>query len=171
MAELGLLSQNNTRSERSYLRETEDGTPPLMLIVRFIPKNCVACKSCELACALHHSSSGDINKAMTECPSPTPRLAIGFKDGKLHLTRCLHCKKPECVEACDTGAITKGEDGAVTIRQEKCTGCFKCIEMCPFGAIQSWDHKAVKCDLCNGATELSCVTACKCGALVYGQKA
>ncbi len=142
-----------------------------MLIVRFIPKNCVACKSCELACALRHSSSGDINEAMVEWPSPVSRLSVGFKDGKLHLTRCLHCKKPKCKEACDTGAITKGGDGVVTIRQEECTGCLKCIEMCPFGAIQSWDHKAVKCDLCNGATELSCVTACKCGALVYGQEA
>jgi Fe-S-cluster-containing hydrogenase component 2 len=32
------------------------------------------------------------------------------------------------------------------------------------------DRKAVKCDLCDGAAELSCVLACKCGALVYGQE-
>jgi hypothetical protein len=25
----------------------------------------------------------------------------------------------------------------------------------------------VKCDLCEGAAELSCVLACNCGALIY----
>jgi carbon-monoxide dehydrogenase iron sulfur subunit len=171
MPEMDPLSQNCTRSARGYIRETEEDTPLLMLIARFIPKNCLACKSCELACALYHSSSNDINSAMAECPPPTSRLTIGYKSGKLHLTRCLHCKKPKCIEACESVAISKGEDGTVTIRQEKCTGCSKCIEACPFGAIQLYDNKAVKCDLCNGAEELSCVTACMCGALVYEPEA
>jgi carbon-monoxide dehydrogenase iron sulfur subunit len=58
----------------------------------------------------------------------------------------------------------------VTIDDERCTGCFACIDACPFGAVLTRDSKAVKCDLCEGAAELSCVLACKCGALVYGQE-
>lgn len=139
-----------------------------MLIARFIPKNCVACRSCELACALQHSASDDINTAMSEYPAPLPRLAIGYREGTLHLTRCLHCKRPKCIEACEADAITKNDNSAVTINHERCTGCFKCIDACPFGAIYTRDHKAVKCDLCDGAAELSCVNACKCGALIYG---
>ena len=141
-----------------------------MLIARFVPKNCVACKSCELACALRHSASGDINTAMCEYPRPLSMLTIGFKDGRLHLTRCLHCKRPKCIEVCEANAITKNDDGVVTINDERCTGCFECVDACPFGAIQTRDHEAVKCDLCNGAAELSCVLACKCGALIYGQE-
>jgi anaerobic carbon-monoxide dehydrogenase iron sulfur subunit len=141
-----------------------------MLIARFVPKNCVACKSCELACALRHSASGDINTAMCEYPRPLSRLTIGYKDGKLHLTRCLHCKRPKCIEVCEANAITKNDDGVVTINDERCTGCFECVDACPFGAIQTRAHEAVKCDLCNGAQELSCVLACKCGALIYGQE-
>jgi anaerobic carbon-monoxide dehydrogenase iron sulfur subunit len=141
-----------------------------MLIARFVPKNCVACKSCELACALRHSASGDINTAMCEYPRPLSRLTIGYKDDKLHLTRCLHCKRPKCIEVCEESAITKNDDGVVTINDERCTGCFECVDACPFGAILTRDHEAVKCDLCNGAAELSCVFACKCGALIYGQE-
>jgi carbon-monoxide dehydrogenase iron sulfur subunit len=141
-----------------------------MLIARYIPKNCMACKSCELACALKHSTSRDINGSISEYPRPLSRLKIGVKDGKLHLTRCLHCKRPKCIEVCEASAITKSDDGVVTIDDERCTGCFDCVEACPFGAIQMRDHEAVKCDLCGGAAELSCVLACKCGALIYGQE-
>jgi anaerobic carbon-monoxide dehydrogenase iron sulfur subunit len=130
----------------------------------------MACKSCEIACALQHSASGDINGSLCEDPRPLSRLKIGMKDGKLHLTRCLHCKRPKCIEVCQTGAIIKRDDGAVTIDEERCTGCFECVEACPFGAIQTRDFKAVKCDLCDGAPELSCVTACQCGALIYGEE-
>lgn len=141
-----------------------------MLIARYVPKNCMACKSCELACALRHSTSGDINDLVSEYPRPLSRLKIGVKDGRLHMTRCLHCKRPKCIEVCEARAITKSDEGVVTIDDERCTGCFDCVDACPFGAIQIRDHEAVKCDLCGGAAELSCVLACKCGALIYGQE-
>ena len=141
-----------------------------MLIARYVPKNCMACKSCELACALRHSASGDINTAICEHPRPLSRLSIVHSDGKLHLITCVHCKRPKCIEVCKASAITKDGDGVVTIDDEICIGCLECVEACPFGAIQMRDHEAVKCDLCSGAAELSCVLACKCGALIYGQE-
>jgi hypothetical protein len=45
-------------------------------LVDFVPKNCMASKSCELACALRHSTSGDINAAICEYPRPLSRLTI-----------------------------------------------------------------------------------------------
>ena len=136
-------------------------------LVTFVPKNCMACKSCELACALGHSASGDINESISEYPRPVSRLKIVYRDGKLHLIRCLHCKRPKCVEVCQSGALTKNCDGVVTINDERCTGCFECVDACPFGAIQIRGREAMKCDLCGDAGELSCVLACRCGALVY----
>ena len=106
-------------------------------LVNFVPKNCMASKSCELACALRHSTSGDINAAICEYPRPLSRLTIEQGDGKLHLITCHHCKRPKCVEAC------------------------------PFGAIQIHGYEVVKCDLSEAAAELSCVLPCKCGALIY----
>jgi carbon-monoxide dehydrogenase iron sulfur subunit len=141
-----------------------------MLIARYVPKNCLACKSCEVACALRHSVSGDINGSMSEYPRPLSRLKIGVKNGTLHLTRCLHCKRPKCIEVCEASAIAKSDDGVVTIIDERCTGCCECADTCPFGAIQMHDNEAIKCDLCKGAVELSCVLAYKCGAMVYGQE-
>jgi carbon-monoxide dehydrogenase iron sulfur subunit len=139
-----------------------------MFITRYVPKNCTACKSCEIACALSHSMSGDVNGSMSEYPRPLSRLKIGVKDGKLYLTRCLHCKRPKCIEVCEVSAITKSDNGAVTIGDERCTGYFECVDVCPFGAIQMRDNEAIKSDLCKDAAELSCVLACRCGALVYG---
>ncbi len=136
-------------------------------LVKFVPKNCMACKSCELACALRHSASREINAAICEYPRPLSRLTIVCGDGTLHLIRCVHCKRPKCIEVCKAGAIVKNDDGTVTIIDERCTGCFECVDACPFGAIQMRDNEAVKCDLCGGAAELSCVLACKCGALLY----
>ena len=161
-------SDGNTTAARVVTQSALDLAA--MLIARYIPKNCMACKSCELACALRHSTSGDINSSMSEYPRPLSRLKIGVKNGTLHLTRCLHCKRPKCIEICEPRAITKSDDGVVTIDDERCTGCRECVDVCPFGAIQMRKSEAIKCDLCGGAAELSCVLACKCGALIYGQE-
>jgi Fe-S-cluster-containing hydrogenase component 2 len=136
-------------------------------LVNFVPKNCIGCKLCELACALRHSTSGDINAVICEYPSPLSRLTNEKGDGKLRLITCHYCKLPKCVEVYTANAIEKNDNSTVTIKNERCIGCGECVAACPFGAIQILGHEAVKCDLCEGAAELSCVLACNCGALIY----
>lgn len=135
--------------------------------ITFDAKRCVGCKSCEVACAVAHSTSGDLEEAVNESPSPLPRLSVFLKKGKIHLARCVHCEKPKCVEACETGAITKGEEGVVHIDEEKCVGCWACVEACPFDAIVKNEELGVaqKCDLCSGRETPACVEACQTEAL------
>ncbi|MFM7838924.1 MAG: 4Fe-4S dicluster domain-containing protein [Chitinophagaceae bacterium] len=46
----------------------------------------------------------------------------------MHCVRCVHCKRPKCIEVCKSGAIAKNDDGTVTIIDERCTGCFECVD-------------------------------------------
>ena len=128
---------------------------------------CVACHTCEIACALKHSDSDTIEDAYWEFPVPSSRLKIVMKKAKLHLRKCVHCKKPKCVEACEEGAITKQDDGVVVIDESKCQGCWTCIEACPFDAIvKCGDGKtALKCDLCLDLEGPACVASCHVEAL------
>jgi len=61
------------------------------------------------------------------------------------------------------GAITKGDDGVVTIAAEKCVGCSRCADACLHDVIVMQEKKACKCDLCNGSPK--CVAACPTRAL------
>jgi Fe-S-cluster-containing dehydrogenase component len=49
---------------------------------------------------------------MSEHPSLISRLTNGYKN-ELHLPRCLHCKRPKCMEVCEAGAIVKSGAGVV----------------------------------------------------------
>lgn len=136
--------------------------------VKFDKKLCNTCHSCEIACALKHSPYDDINELMAIEPKPIPRIVINLKKDKVNMQKCLFCKKPKCVEACEEKAIEKREDGFVEFFEDKCTGCWKCIEACPFKAIYKNEdaNVAVRCDLCLDADKPSCVGACITHALV-----
>lgn len=136
-------------------------------IKKFIAENCLACKTCELECAMSHSNTNHINDAIYVVPQPFPRLKIIQEKNKIKILRCLHCKKPKCIEACEIKAIRQ-EDGIVIINEEKCTGCWNCIEVCPLKSIFENEilSIAVKCDLCIGKEKLACASSCPTGAIV-----
>jgi len=48
--------------------------------------------------------------------------------------RCMHCRQPECVKACPTGATKKRPDGIVTVDADECMGCRYCSLVCPYQA-------------------------------------
>ncbi|MFQ5885071.1 MAG: 4Fe-4S dicluster domain-containing protein [Thermoplasmata archaeon] len=93
-------------------------------------------------------------------------IRVVNKKGTVLTLKCLHCKKPKCMEACEYEAINK-EDGKVILDVEKCTGCWDCVQACPFNSIQKDERReiAVKCDFCRGYDIPACITSCPVDAL------
>ena len=137
-------------------------------------KKCLSCHSCELACAVEHSASRDLVRAIHEDPPPAPRVRLEQVEGASIPLQCRHCEDAPCVTVCPSGAIEKlGPEQAVIIHEDKCIGCKFCIAVCPFGVVnlRSDGKVALKCDLCLSRTEEglppACVTACPSGALCF----
>ena len=133
-------------------------------------RKCVACKTCELACAVEHSKDKELLKAIKETPLPKKRRHVSDSFGKTLSVGCQHCKEAACVAACMSGALYKDKDGTTKQDKDKCVGCWMCIMVCPFGAIDRRieEHVAVKCDLCPDRDDYACVAACPTGALFAG---
>ena len=136
---------------------------------------CMSCHSCEFACALEHSQSKELVKAIHEDPPPAARVHVEALEGASIPVQCRHCEDAPCVSVCPREAIEKlGPGQPVVIDEEKCTGCKFCVAACPFGAVAlRGDGKlAIKCDLCpqrlKEALVPACVDACPSGALCFG---
>jgi len=132
---------------------------------------CLACRACEIGCALRHSESGELTAALLERPRPHARVRVREAKGKVAPVQCMQCARPKCVEVCEPGALTKDPDtGVVVLDQSKCSGCFQCVEACPFHAIFADEERGIayKCDLCEGTP--ACVMACPTRALFYGTR-
>lgn len=143
--------------------------------IHVILKKCLGCHSCELACALEHSQSKELVKAIHEDPAPVSRVYVE-RVGEVSVPlQCRHCQDPPCVAVCPQEAIEKlGPQQQVIIHEDKCTGCKFCIAACPYGVVRLRDDGkvALKCDLCPERTEQgqapACVSACQTGALCFG---
>ncbi|MCK4924129.1 MAG: 4Fe-4S dicluster domain-containing protein [Spirochaetes bacterium] len=135
---------------------------------------CMACKACELACAVEHSSSRDMHKIVKEGERPGYRINVEAYGRNAVPINCKHCEEPACVAACPTGAVHRDKAGEpVIVDQERCIGCHMCVMACPFGVIiVSTDGKGVlKCDMCierlERGEEPACVNACPTGSLKF----
>ncbi|OGW83709.1 MAG: hypothetical protein A2987_05105 [Omnitrophica bacterium RIFCSPLOWO2_01_FULL_45_10] len=133
---------------------------------------CIACRTCEIACAVEHSTTKDLFLAMLERPRPKRRTFVHFIGrGISHSIACQHCDEPPCVEACMSSCISKNDEtGTVDIDRSRCVGCWMCIMSCPFGIISrdlDDKNKAVKCDLCPERECPACVDACPTNTLSY----
>jgi carbon-monoxide dehydrogenase iron sulfur subunit len=142
-------------------------------IFTFIEK-CVACKGCEIACAVEHSQSKNLTAAMDESPRPRPRVRVEQAEQFSYPARCMHCQDAACVAACPMGAMTRHPDtNAVYVESSKCVGCWMCVMVCPFGGVSADPvaKKAVKCDYCPERTaqglDPACVLACPTKAMVF----
>jgi carbon-monoxide dehydrogenase iron sulfur subunit len=134
---------------------------------------CLACKSCEIACAVAHSKSKELQEAIAESPKPQRMLSVESVGEYGVPIQCRHCEDAPCITVCPTSAIHRDSDRApVLIDKERCIGCKMCLMVCPFGVIDIMrDGKAaVKCDMCIERTkagqEPACVEACPTKALM-----
>jgi carbon-monoxide dehydrogenase iron sulfur subunit len=137
-------------------------------------ERCLACKSCELACAVAHSASKDLYTIIASGENPGHRITVEAYGRNAVPVNCNHCVEPACVLACPTGAVHRDRPGdPVVVDQERCIGCHMCVMACPFGVITVRpDGKGVlKCDLCierlAGGGIPACVEACPTGALEF----
>jgi carbon-monoxide dehydrogenase iron sulfur subunit len=144
------------------------------------PKKCMACRACEIACALAHVETDDLVEAIAQ--GAKPRIYIEAAGSFAVPLQCRHCEDAPCLRVCPSAAISReGDDQPVLVDPERCIGCGYCVEACPFGIIRlarraaedtSGDGLAVvKCDLCIArqaeGLQPACVSACPVSALFF----
>jgi carbon-monoxide dehydrogenase iron sulfur subunit len=135
---------------------------------------CMGCKSCVLQCAVEHSKSKELFRAISEHPRPAARVKVESMAQLTIPLQCRQCEDAPCAKICPSKAIERlDKDQPVLIHNERCIGCKMCIVVCPFGVIGTdTEGKAIiKCDLCFERTtrgELpACVMACPTKALQF----
>lgn len=141
---------------------------------------CTGCKACMIACIdKHNLNKGVLWRRVLEY-SGGEWLPVGdaYEQNVFAYyvsLSCNHCENPVCAEACPTQAMHKDENGIVSVDPDRCVGCRYCEWNCPYGAPQFDPErkKMTKCDFCRDYLEQglppSCVAACPCRALDYGE--
>ena len=101
---------------------------------------CVRCGNCSLACHKVHGHSRLLRRGI-QIERP---VRIGAKRLQHALVPqvCMHCKDPECLTGCPTGAIFRDPQGQVDIDAHTCIGCFDCATQCPYDAISMVPRKS-----------------------------
>lgn len=129
---------------------------------------CLACHSCELACAVAHSQGRALFTVLLQGEKPVSRCKVEKTGIAAISLQCRHCEDAPCLLACMTGAIFRDADGSVQVQQDRCVSCWMCIMSCPYGVMLTGTAgKVVKCDLCREQGHPVCVRACPTGALKY----
>jgi electron transport protein HydN len=132
------------------------------------PARCVGCHTCELACAVAHTSADSVLGAVLAGERLVPRnRVVQVAEVKLP-TQCRQCEDAPCVRVCPTGATYQTET-YTAVNQAVCIACRLCMMVCPFGAIRITTAEvdgrakraATKCDLCvERPAGPACVEAC-----------
>jgi Fe-S-cluster-containing dehydrogenase component/CRP-like cAMP-binding protein len=136
---------------------------------------CVRCGNCVRACHARHA----FTRLDRRGPIFRRRKAIASKQHEHILipSSCRHCRDPECMIGCPTGAIQRFPDGDVDIN-DNCIGCENCARKCPYGNITmrplaegeskqpNVTKRAIKCNLCRGFSYSNCVHECPRGAVL-----
>ncbi|HHB11708.1 MAG TPA: 4Fe-4S dicluster domain-containing protein [Chromatiales bacterium] len=139
-----------------------------------IVERCMACKACEIACAVEHSAAKTLFGALLESPRSRPRVRVQRAMAFSYPARCMHCEDAPCILACPTGAMQRHPvTDSVFVDEDRCIGCWMCVMVCPFGAVTADPtyKRALKCDRCpervEAGREPACVEACPTHALVF----
>src|SRR5438132_6798104 len=101
---------------------------------------CVRCGNCSLACHKVHGQSRLLRRGI-HIERPV-KVGSSASQHVLSPSVCMHCKDPECLTGCPTGAIFRDPKGQVDIDPKTCIGCFDCATQCPYNAISMFPRDA-----------------------------
>ena len=135
-------------------------------------KWCLGCHLCEYNCA-YAQTGGDTMALALKGVKINPNIRVEEGKNINFAVNCRHCEEPLCVKGCITGALSRGEDGVITINKDKCIHCYTCIVSCPYGCIVPSDEGAIqKCELCTKTHDgvPKCVQGCPNNAIVFEER-
>jgi CRP-like cAMP-binding protein/Fe-S-cluster-containing dehydrogenase component len=105
---------------------------------------CTRCNACVESCVAVHEDG-------------IPRLSkMGNRiSAELCMTTsCYNCAIPECMMACDHGAIRRDQNGLIRFVFDNCVGCSDCMNACPYDVIRMTPPPAPKPPEPEGAYSL-----------------
>ncbi len=102
---------------------------------------CVRCGNCSMACHQIHGQSRLVRRGIHITRPTSIKKSASFQS-LLAPAVCLHCKDPECLTGCPTGAIARFPGGQVDIDPNTCIGCADCATQCPYNAISMIPRQA-----------------------------
>lgn len=145
---------------------------------------CTGCKACVIACKDKNDLPVGVNWRrvyqyegggwVSDARHPDMMVANDVFVYSLSIS-CNHCADPMCVKVCPVQAISKNEEGIVTINKDLCIGCRYCEWACPYAAPQFNEDKGymTKCNFCQDllakGENPACVDACVMRALDFGE--
>ncbi len=103
---------------------------------------CVRCGNCSFACHKVHGQSRLLRRGI-HIERPV-KINSPSRQHVLSPSVCMHCKDPECLTGCPTGAIFRDPKGHVDIDKPTCIGCFDCATQCPYNAISMVPRNAIE---------------------------
>jgi Fe-S-cluster-containing dehydrogenase component/CRP-like cAMP-binding protein len=102
---------------------------------------CVRCGNCSMACHQMHGQSRLVRRGI-HINRPVTLKKNSSYQSLLAPAVCMHCKDPECLTGCPTGAIARFPGGQVDIDYKTCIGCADCATQCPYEAISMIPRKS-----------------------------
>ncbi|HEX5703116.1 MAG TPA: cyclic nucleotide-binding domain-containing protein [Pyrinomonadaceae bacterium] len=129
----GLTAQQNGRQLAAAEKEIATGIVDGVNLLVMDMDLCVRCGNCSLACHKVHGQSRLLRRGI-HIQRPVD-LKSNREQHVLVPSVCMHCKDPECLTGCPTGAIFRDLGGQVDINPVTCIGCFDCATQCPYNAI------------------------------------
>lgn len=100
---------------------------------------CIRCGNCSMACHKVHGQSRLLRRGI-HIARPVKPNSLSIQHVLLPSV-CLHCRDPECLTGCPTGAIARFSEGHIDIDPKTCIGCGDCATQCPYNAISMVPRK------------------------------
>ncbi len=91
---------------------------------------CVRCNACVESCvSVHDDRIPRLSKTGNRVTSKETGRPV------MLATSCYNCEIPECMMACEYGAIRRDVQGLIRYVWDNCVGCQMCSSACPYGVI------------------------------------